>query len=165
MSILDHREIGLEALYTDLQRVAAHRTAPECTSEQVRHVLQHFGYQRYSRSEALLCLYWQLAEDHLDEWPCEAFLAQLRQLMGEEELSDSSYYGQYALDAQLKYSPLLQVLRRRKQQTPSAKTVILSGVAKTGKSIAMQQLPVRLAQYKVLLVTLPPQRAPGRKIT
>jgi hypothetical protein len=51
MSILDHRKIGLEALYTDLQRMGARPAAPGCTIDQVRHVLQHFGYQSYSRWE------------------------------------------------------------------------------------------------------------------
>jgi hypothetical protein len=55
--------------------------------------------------------------------------------------------------------------RCNEKRTPSAKTVILSGEAQTGKSIAMQQLPARLSQYLVLLVTLPQQQAPGRKIT
>jgi hypothetical protein len=81
MTILNHRVHGLEALYTDLHRLAAGAAIPECTIEQVREVLQHFGDRRFSRAETALCLYWQLTEGHLDEWPCQAFLEQLTQRM------------------------------------------------------------------------------------
>ena len=166
MSILAHRKNGLEALYIDLQRMAARTTAPGCTIDQIRSVLQDLGGRRYSRSEMALCLYWQQAEGHVDEWPCQAFLEQLRQLIGEEESSDSSYYGLYALNALLE-NPAFQrvLLQQKRKRTPTAKTVILSGEAPTGKSIAMQQLPARLSDCKALLVTLPQQQAPGRKIT
>jgi hypothetical protein len=86
-SILDHRAHGLEALTVDLHRRAAHAAAPGCTLAQVRDVLRRFGYQRYTRAETTLCLYWQLAEGHVDEWPCQPFLEQLtlRMLQTEEE--------------------------------------------------------------------------------
>lgn len=74
------------------------------------------------------------------------------------------YYGLYVLNDLLKWSALHLVLRRRKR-IQSARTVVLSGEAQTGKSIALQQLPARLPQFKVLLVTLPPEQQPGRKIT
>lgn len=94
MSILDHRKTGLEALHTDLQRVAALAAAPGCTIDQVRQVLHSLGERRYNRSEMALCTYWQL--------------------VSEEEPGDSSYYGSYALNTLLKYSPLLQVLQARR---------------------------------------------------
>lgn len=77
-SILTHRTFGIEALTLDIHRLTAQAAAPGCTLEQVNDVLQRFGYQRYTRAEVALCLYWQLAEEHLAEWPCQAFLAQLK---------------------------------------------------------------------------------------
>lgn len=79
MSILNHRMHGLEAVITDLQRLAVRTAAPTCTREQVKAVLQSFSYQSSTRAEMVLCLYWQLAEGHVSEWPCQAFLEQLRQ--------------------------------------------------------------------------------------
>jgi hypothetical protein len=84
-SILTHRTFGLEALTADIHRLAAQAAAPGCTLEQVQKVLRCFGYQRYTRAEVALCLYWQLAERHLAEWPCQAFLEQLQGHMSIDE--------------------------------------------------------------------------------
>lgn len=81
-SILTHRTFGLEALTADIHRLAAGAPAPGCTLEQVQEVLRRFGYQSYTRAEVALCLYWQLAQDHLDEWPCQAFLERLQGCLG-----------------------------------------------------------------------------------
>jgi len=85
LSILDHRSHGLEALTVDLHRLATGAAAPGCTLEQVKDVLRRFGYQSYTRAEVALCLYWQLAEDHLDEWPCQVFLEQLQGRMSQDK--------------------------------------------------------------------------------
>lgn len=78
--------------------------------------------------------------------------------------AETEYYGLYALGDLLKWPALRLVLRRRKR-IGSARTVVFSGAAHTGKTIALQLLPSRLPEFKVLLVTLPQQKAPGRKIT
>lgn len=51
----------------------------------MKEVLRRFGYQSYTRAEVALCLYWQLAEDHVDEWPCLAFLEQLQGRMSRDK--------------------------------------------------------------------------------
>lgn len=78
--------------------------------------------------------------------------------------TDSDYYGLYALKNLLEWPALHLVLLRRKR-TALRRTVVFSGAAQTGKTIALQQLPLRLPEFKILLVTLPQQKAPGRKIT
>ncbi len=78
--------------------------------------------------------------------------------------TNTEYYGLYALKDLLNWPALDLVLRRRKQ-IRSVRTVVFSGAAQTGKTIALQLLPPRLPEFKVLLVTLPQQKAPGRKIT
>lgn len=84
-SILTHRTFGIEALTVDIHRLTTHGAVPGCTLEQVQDVLQRFGYQRYSRAEVGLCLYWQLAEGHRDEWPCQTFLEQVKGRMTQNE--------------------------------------------------------------------------------
>jgi hypothetical protein len=78
--------------------------------------------------------------------------------------TNSEYYGLYALKNLLDWPSLHLVLLRRKRIT-SRRTVVLSGAAQTGKTIALQLLLPRLPEFKVLLVSLPQQTAPGRKIT
>ena len=78
--------------------------------------------------------------------------------------AETEYYGLYALKDLLEWPALRLVLRRRKQVV-ARRTIIFSGAAQTGKTIALHLLPSRLPEFKMLLVTLPPQKAPGRKIT
>jgi hypothetical protein len=59
----------------------------------------------------------------------------------------------------------LRLVLRRRKQVAARRTIIFSGAAQTGKTIALHLLPSRLPEFKMLLVTLPPQKAPGRKIT
>jgi len=84
-SILTHRTFGLESLTVDIHRLTAQTAAPGCTLEQVKEVLQRFGYQRYTRAEVGLCLYWQLAACHENEWPCQTFLEQVKGRMLQNE--------------------------------------------------------------------------------
>ena len=76
----------------------------------------------------------------------------------------TEYYGAYALKNLLEWPALRLVLRRRKR-IGSARTVVFRGAAHTGKTITLHLLPPHLPEFKLLLATLPPQKAPGRKIT
>jgi hypothetical protein len=79
MGLLEKQE--LSALYGHIHRLTVQKAGfSSCTLEQVAEVLQKFGYERFTRAEIALCLYWRLAENQLDQSPCQSFLAALQQV-------------------------------------------------------------------------------------